>query len=194
MATTDGVLRRWLWPTMDSAETAKSYVNIGVSALVVYSIVSGTVIAITSTTPLAYTLGLIAFMLLVNLALAIFLYRGSRVAAVLNLAIQIGNVAMAGGPGHLDLLVTVLLIMFVNAVWAAFAYQRFLDSQRAHAIPVESGRMAKQHNSVREQEFGKEGSPVSGRYNKEELRRMAEMDAIASVISREIYEYSGIHG
>ncbi len=57
MATDDGVLRRWFWPTMDSAETAKSYVNIGVIALAVYSVVSGTLMAFASPTPLMHTLG-----------------------------------------------------------------------------------------------------------------------------------------
>lgn len=159
MATDDGVFRRWFWPTMDSAETAKSYVNIGVIALAVYSVVSGTVIAITSTTPMAYTLGLITFMLLVNVALAIFLYRGSRVAAVVNLGIQIGNVAMSGGP--VDLLGVVLLVMFVNAVWGAFAYQRFLNAQQPRAVKEES-------------------PPLSGKYNKEALRRTAETDTMVS--------------
>jgi hypothetical protein len=115
MATTDGVLRRWFWPTMDSAETAKSYVNIGVIALAVYSVASSTLMAFASTTPLAHTLGVLAIVLLSDLALAIFLYRGSRVAAIVNLTVFIGDIAIAGGPGHLSLLGTVLLVIFINA-------------------------------------------------------------------------------
>jgi hypothetical protein len=68
---------------MDSAETAKSYVNIGVIALAVYSVASGTLMAFASTTPLAHTLAVLAMVLLADLALAIFLYRGSRVISML---------------------------------------------------------------------------------------------------------------
>lgn len=137
MATTNGVLRRWFWPTMDTAETAKSYVNIGVVALVVYSVASGTLMAFASTSPPAHTLGVLGFVLLLDVTLAIFLYRGSRVAAVVNLAIYIVDMAIAGGPGYLSLLGIVFLIMFLNAAWGAFAYQRFLRAARA--IP---GRVA----------------------------------------------------
>ena len=161
MATDDGVLRRWFWPTMDSAETAKSYVNIGVIALAVYSVVSGTLMAFASPTPLMHTLGALSLVLLWDLALAIFLYRGSRVAALVNLAIYIMDIVIAGGPGYLSLVGTVFLVMFVNAVGGAFAYQRFLNAQQPRAVKEES-------------------FPLSGKYNKEALRRMAETNTMVS--------------
>jgi hypothetical protein len=142
MAKTEGRLRKVYWPTLDSQESAKKAAHMGAAAVGLSAVVIALIAILNITGVTDHFMGGDASFFLeagICAALAILIYRFSRIAAVLALLLFVLEKLMAleNGPAHQNLVMTIIWTLFyVNGVRGTFAWHRFKELESAEQAGV----------------------------------------------------------
>jgi hypothetical protein len=130
MSQADGRLRRVWWPTLDDVAGAKATARQAAWFAVFVGSVTALIAVLNLTKVLDNFMGLDAWAFIdagAFFLLSIFMFRMSRIAFVLALALYLAERAMllASGEGGNLLVAIAFILIYVNGVRGAFAWRRF---------------------------------------------------------------------